>query len=310
MQPRIADPVQLDPPAGAVEAFVLLPDYLPDGLGDHIQTIVAALDECTTPIPAGSFGLGVDVNFARTRLAAFLRSAPVTAFVTELVGADGPSLAHSFLTHEFGDAAATVERLARVDAGGMARLDTATIAQALTRGRTTYFRVTSTDPNEPDTGHQAELEGYDGPRLSTAQQQGLARLSELVVHGSERDMRLAVLRAECARGRGDLAGALATYEALLGMIGLRAERRRFVAIQAAYVRLALADRAYRSVCRVDATARADVARRYDEAVAVLAQHDVGRADPDRVEIEARAARAKNQLAASTPEVLALTRPAR
>jgi hypothetical protein len=276
--------------AGAVETFELLPDYLPDGLADDIRTIVAALDACTMTIPPGSFGLGVDVNFARTRLAAFLRSAPFTEVTTELVGADRPSLAHSLLTCEYGDAAATVECIARVDAGGMARIDAATIAQALTRERTTYFRVTSTDPNEPDAGHRAELEGYDGPRLSTTQEHGLARLGDLVVHGSERDVRLALLRAECARGRGDLAGALATYESLLGMVGMPAERRRFVAIRAGYVQLALADRA---------TADADAARHYDAAVAVLALHDVGRAEPDRVEIEARTAGAKNEFAAKT-----------
>jgi hypothetical protein len=270
-------------PTGAVELFELLPDYLPDGLGDEIEAIVAALEECTTTIPPRSFGLGVDVNFARTRLAAFMRSAPLMAVVTELVGAGGRSLAHSLLSHEFADAAATVERIGRVDAGGMARIDTATIAQALTRERTAYFRVTSTDPIEADAGHQAELDGYGGPRLSTAQQHGLVRLSELVVHGSERDVRLAVLRAECARGRGDLSGALATYEALLGMMGLRAERRRFIAIQTAYIRLALADRAH-------------VAWRYDEAVAVLTQNDVAPADPDRVEIEERTSVAKKQLA--------------
>ena len=295
--PTIPDEPDRNDPGdpGDSERVVLLPDYFPDGMLGRLDDVVTALDKAIVRInPAAvASGPGVEVNNARKRMSAFLKSAAFSTGRDALLGVDEESLGFvtAMIRRELDIALAEVRRIEGIrPPSGVSGLSEATINTAL---KTTPTEYTIDLPIGPPI--RQTLPGYSGQTLTTTQRFRLSDFSELVAGGQEREFRLPLLRAECLAGQRDYRNAFFLYRALLDGGRLSSARTRFVAVRAGYALVDRADQVYRSMLRFDVSKRKLARVDYTEAVKVLDDHGVPSNDPDRATIAARALRGRTML---------------
>jgi hypothetical protein len=263
----------------------VLPDCFPDGLVDELEGIVEALQAGTVVInpSAEVSGQGIEVNRSRKELIGVLTNEETFGrFRDKLVGPDGKGGAiGSMLTREFGSA---LEALDTLDETTGPVTNQVTLDLAMKRTSSAYTVDFGVGPPQRKT-----LPGYAGHVLSAVQKAGLLTFFALLSSTEERRFRLPLLRAESLAGQRDHAGALVIYERLLAPGPLAPDRRKFVALRAAFAHVALGDREFRAHRDPTAAERSAVIGHYDDALAKLDAHGVSPLNPVRQHIESHIA---------------------
>jgi hypothetical protein len=153
-------------------------------------------------------------------------------------------------------------------------------------------------PGKPPIKKQVPgtIPAYKGPKPGVGAGHRLAVLSELLSKGPEHAFRTNVLQAEIDAGRGRFDEAIRAYDGLLASTPAGTDRRKLVAIRAAFAHLASGDQRFRSERTPGEQTRQAALDRYDRAVRLLGEHGVSGDNPVRQQIEAHAAAARAKLA--------------
>jgi len=252
----------------------VLREYVSDDLGELMARmrdgLAAANISVNGTVTGPNANLVVQVRAARNELRRFLGH---PAFATSLAALR--DIAQRFSTRNFAGALTKIDELAQATA--VPRV--VSFADAL-RTTSVAFRESFSNPNGPVFSVPRTLPGYGGPVPTAAQRAQILAWSSFLSRDTERRFREGLLRAEAEAGRRQFDTALEGYRELLDQLpGLTAAQRKFVAIRAGMVHLAVGDATFRSRRHLDEPPRTLAEAAYGRAIDVIQEHGVDPANP-------------------------------